>query len=97
MDLVIGTTFDIFTHIINSTLLFQLVLSYGWSVMAVCFSAVLFLVVTILFNPRLAYANANMKDEVPKWIKDRIKPLTDDQSQKWECVEFIGSTLLGYT
>ena len=94
LDLVLGTSFDILTHVINSYCLFQ-VLDVGMSMIGVYLLVVIMLVIGILFNPKLAWANANQLENAPSWIKDRVRPLTKEQSQKWEFVESLGSKLFG--
>merc|ERR1712038_1416729 len=58
LDLVIGTSFDIFTHLMNAYFLSQL-LACQWNTVAMCILVDLLLVVLVLFNPNLAWSNAN--------------------------------------
>ena len=95
MDLVIGTSFDIFTHILNAYCLFE-VCDHTLNVMIIHLVVVVILVIGIMYNPKLAWANANQLETAPTWVKDRIKPLTKEQSQKWEFVESLGSKLFGF-
>merc|ERR1712168_927851 len=92
LDLVIGTSFDIFTHMINSYCLFQL-LDVGLLSVMPHLLLVVALTIVILFNPKLAWANGNKLDSAPNWIKAKVKPLTKDESQKWEFVESLGLKL----
>ena len=94
MDLVIGTSFDIFTHILNSYCLFE-VCDHSINVMIIHIIVVVMLVIGIMYNPKLAWANANQLEKAPTWVRDRIKPLTKEQSQRWEVVESLGSKLFG--
>ena len=95
MDLVIGTSFDIFTHILNAYCLFE-VCDHTLNVMIIHLVVVVMLVIFIMYNPKLAWANANQLEKAPKWVRDRIKPLTKEQSQRWEVVESLGSKLFGW-
>ena len=94
LDLVIGTSFDIFTHMINSFFLFEL-LDLDLISVAFYFLIEIVLVSGILFNPKSSWANANKLDNAPKWVRGLIKPLTKEQSQKWEFVESLGAKLFG--
>ena len=79
---------------INAIFLYQ-ILNFDLSTCALYVSAELVLVIGVLFNPKLAWANATKLDNAPSWVKDRIKPLTKEQSAKWEFVESLGSKLFG--
>ena len=94
LDLVIGTSFDIFTHLVNSFFLFQ-ILNCDLSTAALYFLVEVVLVWKILFKVNSTWWNANNLENAPTWVKDRIKPLTKEQSQKWEFVESLGSKLFG--
>ena len=94
LDLVLGTSFDIFTHALNSYCLFQ-VLDVSMSVIVIYLLIVAFLTVGILWNPKLAWANANDLENAPSWVKNRVKPLTRQQSQKWDVVESAGMAIFG--
>jgi len=94
LDLVLGTSFDIFTHALNSYCLFQL-LDVSMSVIVIYLLLVAFLTVGILWNPKLAWANANDLENAPSWVKNRVKPLTRQQSQKWDVVESAGMAIFG--
>lgn len=94
LDLVIGTSFDIFTHMVNSYFLFQ-ILNCDLTAVALYFIVEMVLVIGILFNPTSSWSNANKLDNAPMWVKDRIKPLTKEQRQEWEIVESLGSKLFG--
>merc|ERR1712080_47821 len=94
LDLVLGTSFDILTHVMNVYCLFQ-VLDASLTTIIPHLLVVLSLVIVIMFNPKLAWANANRLDDAPDWVKNRVKPLTKDQSQEWEFVETLGTKLFG--
>ena len=78
----------------NAYFLSQL-LACQWNTVAICILVDVLLVVLVLFNPYLAWSNANKMDDAPKWVKDRVKPLTEEQSQKWDAVESFGSKIFG--
>jgi len=94
LDLVLGTSFDILTHAINSYCLFQ-VLDYGIGIIAIHLLIVALMTVGILWNSKLAWANANNLENAPSWVKNRVKPLTKEQSQKWDVVESLGIAIFG--
>merc|ERR1712241_887155 len=64
MDLVIGTSFDIFTHILNAYCLFE-ICDHSINVMIIHLVVVLILVVGIMYNPKLAWANGNQLEKAP--------------------------------
>ena len=94
LDLVLGTSFDILTHMINSYCLFQ-VLDFGIGIIAIHLLIVALMTVGILWNSKLAWANANNLENAPSWVKNRVKPLTKEQSQKWDVVESLGIAIFG--
>ena len=60
-----------------------------------CMCIVAMLVVKIIFNPNTTWWDARRMNEAPKWVKDRVKPLTEEQTQKWDAVESLGAKLFG--
>ena len=94
LDLVLVTSFDILTHVINSYCLFQ-VLDYGIGIIAIHLLIVALMTVGILWNSKFAWANANNLENAPSWVKNRVRPLTKEQSQKWDVVESLGAAIFG--
>ena len=70
-------------------------LDVSMSVIVIYLLIVAFLTVGILWNPKLAWANANDLENAPSWVKNRVKPLTRQQSQKWDVVESAGMAIFG--
>ena len=64
-------------------------------VIAVHLLIVVLMTIGILWNPKLAWANGNNLKNAPSWVKVRVKPLTKEQSQKWDVVESLGMKLFG--
>ena len=94
LDLVLVTSFDILIHAINSYCLFQ-VLDYGIGIIAIHLLIVASMTVGILWNSKFAWANANNLENAPSWVKNRVKPLTKEQIQKWDVVESLGTAIFG--
>ena len=67
IDLVLGTTFDMLIHVMNSVLLIQ----HFSSVEALVVTLVLdfFFLAIVLYNPKFAWANPT---QIPAWVQKRL-------------------------
>merc|ERR1712203_51432 len=89
IDLVLGTTFDMLIHVMNSVLLLQ----HFSSVEALVVTLVLdfFFLAIVLYNPKLAWANPT---QIPAWVQKRIRPLSADERQEIKTIENLGNKLV---
>merc|ERR1712223_2136327 len=72
IDLVIGTSFDVFIHAMNSVLLIQYFSSTEALLLTLAIDFVFLAVV--LYNPKLAWSNPT---QIPAWVKKRLSPLSE--------------------
>ena len=91
LDLVIGTLFDTLVHLMNAWFLAE---AMSWTSVNLSLLAVVAYTGLILFNPFLAWSSFREdKENIPDWIRKKVKGLTPEQRNELQSVEKLAGWL----